>query len=153
MNVGGPRADLQQIREAQSARFQNVPERRILEEITQVLQDLGFTVEESAPRLGVLAGSKDRDATEVGQVAAQVALTIGLAVLGVRYTPIWDTDQVIRVTLTSRPSQPNEVVARVSFERIVTTNQGTSRVEVLTTEEFSSGFFERVRQGLARAGA
>jgi hypothetical protein len=37
---------------------------------------------------------------------------------------------------------------RVSFERIVTNNQGVSRVEQLTAPEFSTGFFDKVRQGL-----
>jgi hypothetical protein len=37
---------------------------------------------------------------------------------------------------------------RISFERIVTTNHGLSRVEELTSPEFSSGFFTKVRDGL-----
>ena len=96
----------------------------------------------------MLAGSKDRDATETGQVAGQVALTIGLAVLGVRYNPVWDTDQVIRTTLTTRQVARNEVSLRISFERIVTTNQGVTRTEDLTAAEFSTGFFDKVRSGL-----
>jgi hypothetical protein len=126
-----------------------VTEERLLVEVSQVLQDLGFTIEESSARYGVLAGSKDRDATEVGQVVGQVALTIGLALLGVQYNPIWDTDQVIRATITTRPTGREEVTLRVSFERIVTNNQGASRAEALTEAEFSSGFFDRVRSGLA----
>lgn len=133
-------------------RFQGFSEARVLQETTQVLQDLGFTVEESAPRLGVLAGSKDRDATEAGQVVAQVALTVGLALVGVRYNPVWDRDQIIRATVTTRSEGTRTVAARVSFERIITTNQGLSRVEVLTAPEFSTGFFNRVSQGLSGAG-
>ncbi|PWC27098.1 hypothetical protein [Teichococcus aestuarii] len=151
LQAGAPLENAAALREAQTARFPETSEQRLLVEATQVLQDLGFTIEESAPGYGVLAGSKDRDATEAGQVVGQVALTVGLALLGVRYNPVYDTDQVIRATLTTQPLGTRDSQLRVSFERIVTTNQGLSRVERLTEAEFSSGFFERVRAGLARA--
>ena len=64
MTQGAPRADAAAIRERQSAVFEGVEERALLLEATQTLQDLGFTIEESASRYGVLAGSKDRDAIE-----------------------------------------------------------------------------------------
>lgn len=150
LQLGAPLPNAAEQRERQTARFHNIPETRLLLEATQVLQDLGFTIEESAPRFGVLAGSKDRDAVEAPQVVAQVALTIGLALLGVQYNPVWDTDQVIRTTLSTRPEGHSATLLRVSFERIVTNNQGASRVEVLTSPEFSSEFFEKVRQGLVR---
>jgi len=150
LQIGAPRTDALQIRDRQTARFDNVSETRLLIEATQVLQDLGFTIEESAPRFGVLAGSKDRDAVEVPQVVAQVALTIGLALLGVQYNPVWDTDQIIRTTLSTAPQGANSTSLRVSFERIITNNQGASRVEELTSPEFSTEFFRKVREGLFR---
>lgn len=151
LRIGAQRPDALAIRARQTERVA-AGEERALVEATQVLQDLGFTVEESAPHIGVLAGSKDRDATEAGQVAAQVAFTIAAALLGVRHQPVWDTDQVIRVTLTTRPVGPRESGMRVSFERVVTNNQGISRMEELTGPEYSSGFFHKVRSGLAASG-
>lgn len=150
LKIGAPRPDAIEIRARQTASFSVTSEERLLVEATQVLQDLGFTVEESAPRYGVLAGSKERDATETGQVVVQVAATIGLRLLGVHYDPVWDTDQIIRATLTTRPAGAQEATLRISFERIVTNNKGFSRVEELTAPEFSSGFFDKVRVGLAR---
>jgi hypothetical protein len=152
LRIGKPRPDAAEIRARQTTQFPTGDEVTLLVESTQVLQDLGFTIEESAPRYGVLAGSKDRDATETGQVVGQVALTIGLAVLGVRYNPVWDKDQVIRATLTTRPVDRRTTTLRVSFERIVTNTQGLSRVELLTDPEMSTGFFDKVRAGLARGG-
>lgn len=149
LTIGAPRADAAAIRERQTGRFLVGSEERLLIEATQVLQDLGLRLR-ALPASDVLAGSKDRDATEAPQVVAQVALTVGLALLGVRYQPVWDTDQVIRATLTTRPVGPQEVSLRVSFERIVTNNQGATRVEELTAPEFSTGFFEQVRAGLGR---
>jgi hypothetical protein len=153
MRAGAPMQNAAQIRERETARFALRDETTLLLESTAVLQDLGFTVEESAPRLGVLAGAKDRDATEVGQVAGQIALTIGLALLGVQYNPVWDKDQLIRVTLTTLPLKSEGAVKmRVSFERIVINNQGLARAERLDAPEFSTGFFDQVRKGLASRG-
>ncbi|MEI7711697.1 MAG: hypothetical protein WCI94_09710 [Rhodospirillales bacterium] len=153
MKIGAPRPDAAALRAQQTVRLDGVAEKTVLLEATQVLQDLGFNVEESAPAYGVLAGSKERDATETGQVAGQLALTIGLAVLGVRYNPVWDTDQVVRVTLTTRPVQKRDTDLRVSFERIVTDTQHVSRVELLTDDALSKGFFAKVRSGLGREAA
>ena len=150
IKIGAPRPDAAAIRAQQTVHLDGVAEKAVLLEATQVLQDLGFNVEESAPAYGVLAGSKERDATETGQVAGQVALTVGLALLGVRYNPVWDTDQVVRVTLTTRPVQKRDTDLRVSFERIVTDTQRVSRVELLTDAELSKGFFEKIRNGLGR---
>lgn len=152
LRIGAPRPDAGAIRQRQTMIFPDVDEHALLIESTQVLQDLGFTIEESVARYGVLSGSKDRDATEAGEVAGQVALTIAFALLGAQYTPNYDTDQVIRATLTTRQLDADDAELRVSFERIVTTNQGLSRAEELTEPEFSSGFFEKVRSGLATKG-
>ncbi|WP_157982342.1 hypothetical protein [Oceanicella sp. SM1341] len=147
--VGAPRADAAAIRERQTAVFHDVTEQQLLIETTQVLQDLGFTIEESVAQYGVLAGSKDRDAVETGEVAGQIALTVAFALMGASYNATWDKDQVIRATVTSRPVSTSDVQLRISFERIVTRNNGLSRAEDLTAPEFSSGFFEKVRAGLA----
>jgi hypothetical protein len=153
MKIGKPRPDAIAIREQQTTRLDGVNEPAVLLEATQVLQDLGFNIEESAPRYGLLAGSKERDATETGQVVGQVAATVALAVLGVRYNPVWDTDQVVRVTLTTRPLQNRQTAMRVSFERIVTNTEGASRVELLIGPEFAQGFFAKVRSGLGQGAA
>ncbi len=152
LKIGAPRSNAEEIRDRQIGRFQVKSEERLLVEATQVLQDLGFTIEESTHRYGVLAGSKDRDATEAGEVAGQIVLTVGLALLGVHYNPVWDTDQVIRATLTTQQVGIGEATLRVSFERIVTNTQGLSRVEELSAPEFSQGFFDKVRTGLVREG-
>lgn len=150
---GAPRANAAQLREAQTTRLSTEDELLVLSEATQALQDLGYTVEESAPRAGVLAGSKDRDATEAPQIAGQIALTIGLALLGVHHQPVWDTDQLIRVTLTTRPDPARRQVAlRASFERIVMNNQGIARAEPLEDREFHDGLYEKLRSGLASRG-
>ncbi|MFC7609465.1 hypothetical protein [Teichococcus aestuarii] len=49
LQAGAPLENAAALREAQTARFPETSEQRLLVEATQVLQDLGFTIEESAP--------------------------------------------------------------------------------------------------------
>ncbi|MCR0982253.1 hypothetical protein [Roseomonas populi] len=150
MEVGAPPKDAAQLREMQTARFDAADEVVLLTEATQVLQDLGFGVAESAPQVGVLTGSKSRDATEAGEVAAQIALTVVAAAFLVAYVPTWDTNQVIRVTLVSQPvPQSRQTQLRASFERLVANNKGQIRVEPLQQPEMHQEFFKMLRNGMA----
>lgn len=153
LRVGAPPENAAQLRQLQIERFDTANEQQLLADATQVLQDLGFAVDESAPQVGVLAGSKSRDATEAGQVAAQIALTIVAAAFLVAYAPTWDTNQVIRVTLTSRPiAMARQTELRASFERVVYNNQGHARVEQLHEPELHREFFQMLRRGMAARG-
>lgn len=153
LRVGAPLENAAQIRQLQTARFQTADEHRLLVEATQVLQDLGFAVDESAPQVGVIAGSKSRDATEAGQVAAQIVVTIIAAAFLVAYMPVWDTDQVIRVNLTTRPLPgTRETELRASFERVVYNNHGTARAELLDQPEMYREFFDLLRAGMTSRG-
>ena len=153
MQVGAPPAEAAQLREIQTARFDTPDEMLLLTEATQVLQDLGFGVAESAPQMGVLTGSKSRDAVEAGQIAAQIALTVVAAAFLVAYVPTWDQNQVIRVTLTSQPvPQSRQTQLRASFERVVTSNRGEVRAEPLPQPEMHQEFFTMLRNGMAMRG-
>ncbi|WP_198378008.1 hypothetical protein [Neoroseomonas rubea] len=154
LRVGAPPENAAQIRLLQTTRFPATDEYQLLAEATQVLQDLGFAVDESAPQVGVIAGSKSRDATEAGQVAAQIAVTIIAAAFLVAYVPVWDTNQVIRVTLTTRtlPST-RETELRASFERVVYNSQGAARTEQLLQPEMHREFFDMLRAGMTARGA
>lgn len=149
--LGGPRADSLQRRQAETIRLTNLTEADALREATQVLLDLGFAIDEASSEFGVLAGSKERDATEAGAVAAAIALTVVAAVFLVAVAPVWDTDQTIRVTLTARQIQVAQVDLRVSFERRVKNNQGASRYEDLNDPQMYQEFFTLLRQGVGRS--
>lgn len=148
MNVGGP-LELQKgggavsLRALQARYFDTLDERRLLLAGTQAMQDLGFVISESSSEVGVLVGSKQRDARESGQVAGQIALSIAMALLGVHHQPLWDKEQTIVANLVTMPiqnSQKTEV--RVSFERQLTNNHGHLwRIEVLLDEDIYREFF------------
>ena len=63
-----------------------------------MLQDLGYTIDNSEPPCGLVVGSRDRDATETGQVVAAMLV----AALAGAPMPI-DKNQKIRASLVTRP--------------------------------------------------
>lgn len=85
-----------QNRQLQTRRFETTNKKAMLAAASAVLQDLGFTLEESEVNLGVLTGSKQRDATSGAQVAGAVFASL----LGVNTSV--DSHQTIRVSLVMR---------------------------------------------------
>lgn len=137
-------------RALQSRRFDTDEEARVMIAATQVLQDLGYTITESSSNAGVLVASKQRDATESGQVAGAVTLTIAAALLGVHVQPTWDTEQTIFVTLVTTPIEnAKQVEVRVSFDRRMTNNYGQQwRAEVLMEAGIYQEFFDKLSQSV-----
>jgi len=133
-----------QQRQSQTRRFETKDETKLLTAGAQVLQDLGFTLEESEAGLGVVVGSKNRDATEAGQVA----LAIFVALAGGGAMPI-DKDQKIRVSLITRPINKKETAARVTFQRVVWNTQGrVTTSEPLDEPKLYQEFFDKLSQSV-----
>jgi len=67
-------------RQIQTRHYESADEERILTTCTALLQDMGFQIDEGASRLGVVLGSKVRDANSLtpGQRAAVAAAALGL---------------------------------------------------------------------------
>lgn len=86
------------MRQLQTKRYDTSDEKMVITASASVLQDLGFQLDESTPDLGIVVGSKTRDATDAGQVTAAVFI----ALLGGGAMPI-DQHQTIRVSLVTAP--------------------------------------------------
>lgn len=71
--------NLQQ-RQVLTRRFETMNEAELLSASAAVLQDLGFTIDESETSVGLIVASKDRDATDAGQVAASIVMAVLLGV-------------------------------------------------------------------------
>ncbi|MBI1274003.1 MAG: hypothetical protein GC131_07965 [Alphaproteobacteria bacterium] len=131
-------------RQLQTRLFDTKHETKLLTASAQVLQDLGFTLEESETKLGLIVGSKDRDATETGQVVGAVVMAVlfGVAV------PI-DKNQKIRVSLVSKPSGTKQTAVRVTFQRIVWNTQNqVSKTEFLNDPEMYQKFFDQLSESV-----
>ena len=136
-------------RQIETRRYDGVKENDLIIAGSNVLQDLGFNLENSEIKLGVLTANKQRDATNGAQVAAAIAL----ALLGGR-TPI-DKDQTIRVSLIVRPvinsdglSSLGNHFIRVSFQRIVRRTDNSEYSETVKDIQLYQDFYQRVSKSV-----
>lgn len=126
-------------RQLQTRRFDTSDEKKILSASAAVLQDLGFNLEESEPELGLIVGSKDRDAVEAGQVFFSILMS---ALIG---APVpYDQKQKISASLVTKPIGENEakIAVRITFQRIVwnTQNQISKREQLGDAEVYQKFF-------------
>jgi hypothetical protein len=148
--IGRPPDQAMKLRAMETRRFDSADSTQVISTATQSMQDLGFIIAESSLDGGLVTGSKQRDATEAGQVAAQVAITVLLALGGVHYQPVWDKDQTIHVTLVAYPvGNGKQTDIRVTFDRIVLRSNGTRWAELIIQPEIYQGFFEKLSAGMA----
>jgi hypothetical protein len=127
-----------ELRQLQTRSFSTTNEKKLLIAGAGVLQDLGYNIDESETGLGVIVGSKDRDATEAGQVAA----------LGGGSMPI-DKNQKIRASLITRPAGKGKTNLRVTLQRIVWNTQGqVSKVQSIEEPEIYQDFFDKLSKAV-----
>lgn len=134
-----------EIRLRQSRKYATSDEKAVLIASNQLLQDLGFNLEESNRDVGLLVASKDRTAVDGGQVAGQIVAAV---ILGVR-VPI-DKDQKIRASVVTSPSSDaSSIVVRVTFQRLVWNDTGVLwKVERLDAPEMYTEFYEKLSKAL-----
>ncbi len=132
-------------RQLQTKRFDTNDERMVLQAVAGLLQDLGFNIDESETKLGLISASKDRDATDGGQVA----LAVFIVLLGGGATPI-DQNQKLRASVVTFPTSDGQSMnVRVTFQRIVWNTHGqVSRTEGLKDPEFYKEFFDKLSKSI-----
>ncbi len=121
-------------RQIQSRKFDIKSERELLSASANVLQDMGFNLDESQTSLGVIVASKSRDAKEGGQIASAVLMGILFGAAAVSY----DKDQKIRASLVTKPAVMNNPI------KLEPTNKAGKNVKFDQQVEASSGFVVRV---------
>lgn len=127
-------------RQLQTRKFDIKDEKALILAGAGVLQDMGYAIDESETKLGVVVGSKNRDATSGGQVAGAVVL----ALLGGGSTPI-DKTQLIRASLITRTSDSGSILLRVTFQRTVWNTQNEiTKIEAIKDPVIYKEFFEKL---------
>ncbi len=132
-------------RQMQARRFGTKDEEKLQRASAQVLQDLGFQIDESETKLGVIVASKSRDATEAGQIAGAIVLAL---LVGVRMPT--DTHQKIRASLVTKSVDNGaDTMVRITFQRVVfnTSNQ-VSKNEGLNDPKIYQEFFDKLGQSV-----
>ena len=121
-------------RQIQSRKYDIKSEKELLSASSNVLQDMGFNLDESQVPLGVIVASKSRDATDGGQIAGAILLGVLFGAAAVNY----DKDQKIRASLVTKPAVTNDPI------RVTVETKAGKNIKFDQPVEASSGFVVRV---------
>ncbi|MBP5707716.1 MAG: hypothetical protein J6W79_01835 [Alphaproteobacteria bacterium] len=131
-------------RQMETMRFDTNDEATILSASAGVLQDLGFTLDETETKLGLITAYKNRAATSTGAKAAIILLS---AMDGSQ--PVYDTEQKIYTTLvTTKGKNSGGYNVRISFARMITNNLHETRNEEIDDPKIYREFFDKLSQSL-----
>ncbi len=130
-------------RQLETRAYETKDEEALLIASAQVLQDLGFTLDESEIKLGLITANKDREAGSAGQKLGMILLA---AIAGSQ--PIYDVSQKIYVTLVSTKNHNNGYNVRVEFARVIWNNMNQARIEKIQDEEIYKDFFDKLSQSV-----
>lgn len=137
-----------QKRELQMRQYDTTDQVKIITSVAGVLQDLGFTLDDSETDLGFVAASKKADAVNKGQVF--LAALLGGLGNNPQAVQQCDKSQVIKASVITKPSlDGGKTVVRVTFQRIVwnMANQ-INRVETLSDPEMYQKFYDSLSKAI-----
>lgn len=132
-----------QRREKETRNFDIEDEKVIITASAQILQDLGFVINETEKKLGLISASKLRDASSAGAAIGQVALAILIGVWAPR-----DVSQKIYATMTSTKSKISGFDVRIDFTRVIWDDRGNARVEPIEDFKIYQDFFEKLEKSV-----
>jgi hypothetical protein len=139
--------ELLQRRQLETRQYMGIKEADILAASANVLQDMGFNIEESETKLGVITANKERGGASAGEIVAKVIVAVFTGV-----SIPWNKDQKIRVSLVVRPSLQSkagdEYLVRVTFQRIVKQSNGAISMESLSEPELYTHFFDKLSKAV-----
>jgi len=169
-------ADSLQLRQLQTRRIEGIDEKTLLAACVGVLQDLGFNIDESESRLGVIVASKNRSAVDVGDaVGGMVVDSLVNAALDAMFSAlfgdnfdegddededgveaVYDVTQKIRASIVTRPAldssgQPrmDAQVLRITIQRLVWDSEGKiSHAESIEDPKVYQKFFDRLSKSI-----
>lgn len=130
-------------RQLETRAYETKDEEALLTASAQVLQDLGFTLDESEIKLGLITANKDREAGSAGEKVGMIFLA---ALVGTR--PVYDVSQKIYVTLVSTKNHNNGYNIRVEFARVIWNNMNQARIEKIQDVEIYKDFFDKLSQSV-----
>ena len=131
-------------RQLQTRIFETADEKMLLTASAAVLQDSGYTIEESEISCGVIVSSRDRDVTNPGQVAGSIVLGVCLG------APVpWDKRQRVEASLATKPIDDQRIAVRVTFQHVVWNNNNqVSKCEQINDPQIYQEFFAKLSKSI-----
>jgi hypothetical protein len=137
-------------RQLETRRYDGIKEADLLSACANVLQDLGFQLENSESRLGVLTVSKQRSAKDTGEIIVSVLVTI----LSGKPVP-YSKDQTIRAALVVRPvndsngnALPDSHYVRITIQRLVRRTDNSIIVQTLRDPNLYERFYDKLSKSV-----
>ncbi len=147
-----PSEDYLERRQNQMRKYDITDQEMMISAVAGVLQDLGFILDESESKIGLVVASKEAEAVNPGQVAGAVVLDILSAIGGTYsdYTSKADATQRVRASVITKPSlEGNNTVVRVTFQRIVRNFDGEiNRMETIDEQEIYQIFYDKLSKAI-----
>ena len=130
-------------RQMQTRIFEGSDEKEILTASAAVLQDLGFTIDETEVKAGVIACSRERDVTD----PKEVMLSIALLIFGI-YLP-YAQKQKVFASLATIPLDPGRIAVRITFQHMVwNIDHVLIKNEQMNEPEIYQEFFARLSKSV-----
>jgi response regulator RpfG family c-di-GMP phosphodiesterase len=124
--------------------YETDDEKTLITAAAQLLQDLGYTIEESEVKCGVIVCSRDRDVTDAGQVIG----SIFLAVLTGVATPV-DRNQKVLASCVTKPIDEKRIAVRITFQHMVwNTNNQMTKCEQINDPKIYQEFFSKLSKSV-----
>jgi len=141
--------DLLKNRQLQTRVFEAIDEKKLLTASAAVLQDLGYTIDETDVRSGVIVCSRDRDVTETAQVILSVALEILSILVGNPASVPYDKTQKVLASLVTTPVDNQRTAVRITFQHMIWDSDGNiRRKEQLNAPEIYQEFFSKLAKSI-----
>ena len=139
-------------RQLQMRRYDTTDEEKIVASVAGVLQDLGFNLDDSETKVGLVVASKKADASNSGQIALAFLADFLGAFAGTYSNASANVDAVqhVKASVITKPNlEGDRTVVRVTFQRIVwnASNQ-INKVETIDDPEIYQKFFESLSKAI-----
>jgi hypothetical protein len=141
--------DLFKDRQLQTRVFEAIDEQKLLTASAAVLQDLGYTIDETDVRSGVIVCSRDRDVAETAEVILSVALEILSILVGSPTSVPYDKTQKVLASLVTTPVDKQKTAIRITFQHMIWDSDGNiRRKEQLNEPEIYQEFFSKLSKSI-----
>jgi hypothetical protein len=135
-------------RRLQSRRFETKDEQALLTATSAVLKDLGFTIDQESPALGLITGSKKEEPYNIGGMATSAAVAVISSALSVPTTVPYSKERLIRASVvTGRQENGNSTAVRLTLQLVVWNTEGKiAKSELFEEPGAYRAFFDKLSQ-------
>ena len=136
-------------RQLQTRIFEAIDESEILTASAAVLQDLGFSIDETEVQCGVIVCSRDRDVTETVEVVLSITLEILSLLAGHPTSVPYDQTQKVLASLVTMPVEQQKIAVRITFHHMVWDSDGNiTKNEQIHKPQIYQEFFSKLSKSV-----